>query len=80
MLTAKAVLALPAVEHAYDMVLRDLRSRTAAEPPGTAHTTLARALDTLVAVVELSLPELENAAIAAAGEREDELARERLDP
>jgi hypothetical protein len=78
-LTAKAALSLPPIEHAYDMVLRDLQSRAAREPQGAARALLDRAVSALAAVAGLSPPAPGQAA-AAAEEVAEELARERLDP
>ena len=79
-LAAKAALELPATDYAYDVVLRDLQTRLEAEHPGTALDIIAAALAALKASMQLTAPDLEKAATAAAAEQADEAAREKLDP
>jgi hypothetical protein len=79
-LDAKASLELPPTEHAYAVVLQDLRARLKDGVPDAVRGVVERALTALGAVARLAAPDAAAPGAGSAGEMADEIARERLDP
>ena len=89
-LEARDSLELPPIAHAYDLVLKDLRSRLNSDPRGDVRALLELGLTALAAIVKSPIldPVANNTGTAIAGmpdpaiaaEIEDEIAREKLDP
>ena len=79
-LEARDSLNLPPVAHAYDLVLKDLRSRLNADLPGDARALMELAMTAVEAVRKSPILEPVALAPALAAEIDDEIAREKLDP
>lgn len=89
-LDAKDTLALPLVDQAYDIVLRDLQAKVKAGGPAADHAAAATALAALMAEQRPTALRAADAAVAAgssgdpapgsAAERELEARLEKLDP
>jgi hypothetical protein len=89
-LEARDSLNLPPVAHAYDLVLKDLRSRLKTDLPGDARAMMELAMTAVEAVRKSPILEPVASSMGAgtagvlapalAAEIDDEIAREKLDP